>query len=193
MVTIGRIDNVNEGHVFTAENMMLEINKNKIPRPGKLILLESSLNFCLNDTQEGLSIPWPRIGLHAIQNNNGLRSIYFMINLEVAWPGVYENNVHNNGNAVDDPDENDEGHESDTEEPMTEFYVVPINTAEQDIVEAIFNWMKHCQSLHPDPDDSISEEDFMEAEDDDGEASAEGVRNLHIDDEEKFADAEEDE
>lgn len=135
----------------------------------------------MNDTQEGLSIPWPRIGLHAIQNNNGLRSIYFMINSEVAWPGVYENNVHNNGNAVDDPDGNDEGHESD-EEPITEFYVVPINTAEQDIVEAIFNAMKHCQSLHPDPDDSISEEDFMEAEDDDGENSAdEGVRNLHID------------
>lgn len=40
MVTIGRIDNVNEGHVFTAENMTLEINKNKIPRPGKLVLLE---------------------------------------------------------------------------------------------------------------------------------------------------------
>lgn len=139
----------------------------------------SSLNFCLNDTQEGLSIPWPRIGLHAIQNNNGLRSIYFMINSEVAWPGVYENNVHNNGNVAEDPDDNDEGHESDTEEPITEFYVVPIiNTAEQDIVEAIFNAMKHCQSLHPDPDDSISEEDFMEAEDDDG---AEGVRNLHID------------
>lgn len=133
----------------------------------------------MNDTQEGLSIPWPRIGLHAIQNTNGLRSIYFMINLEVAWPGVYENNVHNNGNA--DPDENDEGHESDTEEPMTEFYVIPINATEPDVVEAIFNAMKHCQSLHPDPDDSISEEDFMEAEDDDGEASAEGVRNLHID------------
>lgn len=135
----------------------------------------------MNDTQEGVSIPWPRIGLHAIQNINGIRSIYFMVNSEVIWPGVYENNVHNNGNAAEDPDENDEGHESDPEEPMTEFGVVPINTTDQDIVEAIFNAMKHCQSLHPDPDDSISEEDFMEAEDDDDERSAERVRNLHID------------
>lgn len=104
-----------------------------------------------------------------------------MINSEVTWPGVYEKNEQNNGNALEDPDEHDEGHESDPEEPMTEFGVVPINTADRDIVEAIFNAMKHCQSLHPDPEDSISEEDFMEAEDDDDEGSVEGVRNLHID------------
>lgn len=94
------------------------------------------------------------------------------------WPGVYENNVQNNGNNIAD-EENDEGHESDDSEiVMTEFWLKP----ETDQVDEIFNAMKICQSMHPDPADSISEEDFMEAEDnDEGIDGAHRMRNLNLD------------
>lgn len=99
-----------------------------------------------------------------------------MIETEITWPGVYEKTIQNNGNNIDDED-NDEGHESDASDTaMTEFWIQP-NLAEQ--VDLIFNAMKQCQSLHPDSADSISEEDFMEAEDDvDG---ANQIRNLNLD------------
>lgn len=104
-----------------------------------------------------------------------------MINAAVTWPGVYENNMQNNGN-MNGQDEDDEGHESDIsdeENAMTEFLIVPMAVTENDVVTEIFNAMKHCQSLHPDPNDSVSDDDFMEANDE--EAGAAGaMRNLNL-------------
>lgn len=102
-----------------------------------------------------------------------------MTEAEITWPGVYENHIHNNGR---DANEDDEGHESDgSEEIVTEFWVEPEHN---DVVDQIFNAMKQCQSMHPDPADSISEdEDYMEAEDaeDDGGDGAGQMRNLNLD------------
>ena len=116
---------------------------------------------------------------------SGLRKIYFVTEVPITWPGVYENNVHNNGHNLD---EEDEGHESDGSEDaaVTEFWIQP---EANEIVDEIFNAMKQCQSMHPDPADSISEdEDYMEAEDadyEDGNADGDGdgarqMRNLNL-------------
>lgn len=67
MVTIGQVVNLEDGHVYTANNAELQINCSG-PRKGKLVLLESALVFVLDNSDEGITIPWPRIGLHAIQN-----------------------------------------------------------------------------------------------------------------------------
>lgn len=105
-----------------------------------------------------------------------------MTEVEIIWPGVYENNVHNNGH---NQDEEDEGHESDGSDEIvvTEFWIQPESN---EVVDEIFNAMKQCQSMHPDPADSISEdEDYMEAEDyEDGNADGDGAHqmgNLNLD------------
>lgn len=67
MVTIGEVHNLDEGHVFTADNVKLQINRSDA-KTGKLVLLESSLVFVLQNSQQAMTIPWPRIGLHAVQN-----------------------------------------------------------------------------------------------------------------------------
>lgn len=109
-----------------------------------------------------------------------------MTECEITWPGVYENNVQNNGQ---NEEEADEGHESDGSEEaaVTEFWVEPIRPENLRVVDQIFNAMKQCQSMHPDPADSISEdEDYMEAEDveDDVDGDGDGagqMRNLNLD------------
>lgn len=78
---------------------------------------------------------------------------------------------------------------------MTQIWFQPKDTS---TIQQIFNAMKHCQSLHPDPNENLSEddEDFMEAEDDGFEQYEDvgqgDLRNLQIEDDEKYADAEED-
>jgi len=182
MVTIGFIEDLQTGLIYHADNVELKINDQSIRQLGAVYLLERALVFVLANSNEGISIPWPRISLHAIQNNNGVRKVYFMIESEIIWPGIYGNNVQNNGNDIDD-DSNDEGHESDASElVVTEFWLFPMQGDNETIVNQMFNGMKQCQSLHPDPNDSISEEDFMEAEDNDEAMDGENqMRNLNLD------------
>lgn len=93
------------------------------------------------------------------------------------------------------------------EPEMTQMWLQPVD---QTAIQQIFNAMKHCQSLNPDPADSLSEDDenYMEAEDDylfqEEEEGNENdndrfddvgqgdMQHLQIDDEDKFADAQED-
>lgn len=76
MVTIGEVYNLVDGHVFTANNAKLQINQSDT-KTGKLVLLESGLVFVLENINQGITIPWPRIGLHAIQNTKYVLNVYF--------------------------------------------------------------------------------------------------------------------
>lgn len=67
MVTIGEVHNLEDGHVFTADNVKLQINCSET-KVGRLVLLETGLVFVLQNSQQAITIPWPRIGLHAVQN-----------------------------------------------------------------------------------------------------------------------------
>jgi chloride channel, nucleotide-sensitive, 1A len=130
-----------------------------------LFMLISALLWKFNDRDEGISIPWTKIGVHAISSAPA-PSVYFIIDINLNWPGVYEFRQQNNQNGVvlnhdggDEEDENDEGHETDgSDDEMTEFWLIP---SDQTLVTPIYNAMKDCQVLHPDPADSVddSEED----------------------------------
>jgi chloride channel, nucleotide-sensitive, 1A len=202
---------------------------------GKVIEEASESRFCLhyhfcsrfsallwkfNDRDDGISIPWTKIGVHAISSGNGASpsSVYFIIDINLNWPGVYEFRQQNNQNGVilnhdggdDEEDENDEGHETDgSDDEMTEFWLIP---SDQTLVTPIYNAMKDCQVLHPDPADSVDDseedgkkgttywfdyffstytefaDDFMEAEDNENEedeGQGQGgpdLRNLNLND-----------
>lgn len=73
-----------------------------------------------------------------------------------------------------------------TEDSSFQMTLMWLEPKDPNTVQQIFDAMKHCQSLHPDPADSISDDDdFMEAEDagfigfdDVGQGD---LRNLRID------------
>lgn len=144
------------------------------------------------DRNEGISIPWTSVSLHAVTSEP--RSVYLQLDFRLQWPSVYEGNLvpPQNGNGHADEgtgDDEDEGNVSDSsDEVATEIHIIP-----QDLndINQIFYAMNHCQEMNPDPNaDSMSEEgDFMEAEgDEDDSDGGEGeMRNLHLNDN-QFAD-----
>lgn len=75
-----------------------------------LVLLSSSLHWKETGKEDGISVPWPKISVHAI-TSEPQKSIYLMLDFALVWPGVHEPNLHRNGNGhAVDVDEEDEGH-----------------------------------------------------------------------------------
>lgn len=145
----------------------------------------SSLSWAPDDKPEGISIMWKQISVHGI-SSNPVKCIYFMLDHQFVWRGVYDGavaiaaNGHGDGAAAGLPMENengadsveeDEGNETDNEDAeeqqLTECWLIP---ADVNTVDTIFQAMTECQALHPDSADSISEEsDFMDDCDEDDE------------------------
>ncbi|XP_055534074.1 methylosome subunit pICln isoform X1 [Wyeomyia smithii] len=193
MVTIGEAFAPVEGIVYSAEDVKIKIGNNLIGPAGELHLTECSLIWSCDERNSSISIPWPRVGVQAISSNPE-KCIYLMLDINLVWPGFYDGRPQNNGNEngeggrEEEEDEHDEGHESDgSENEMTEIWLQP--SAPQ-IVDEIYNAMRECQSLNPDPGAVSEDEDYMEAEEDELQEVDE-MRNLQLDDEDKFADAEE--
>ncbi|XP_055694124.1 methylosome subunit pICln [Lutzomyia longipalpis] len=189
MSIIGVINASPEETVYSQDNVKVQINKSDVGN-GTLFLTKEYFAWKPENREEGISIPWLKISLHAISSAPS-RSIYMILDFVLNWPGVYDANgpANGGGNAEPDVDE-DEGNGSDAslESDLggSELHLLPQNPA---AVDHIYEAMNHCQRLHPDPTDSISddEEEFMEAEED-----VANIQNLHIDDaDERFADAEE--
>lgn len=104
--------------------------------------------------EEGISIAWESITLHAI-SNEPVKCIYIMLDVHIDYPPSQGNGQLNNGNdermAQDGDigdDDDDEGTCEDEEPRMTEIWYTP---HDENRIEEIFEAMKHCQSLHPDP------------------------------------------
>lgn len=123
-------------------------------------LARSSLGWKPNNRPESVTIPWQKISIHAITGDP--RRVYFMLDINLTWPGVYDGRAQNNGNGngiVEDEDEDDEGHESDeSENAMTELWISPEDTS---LIDVIYNVMIDCQAMNPDRDalDSVSEDE----------------------------------
>lgn len=190
MVTIGEAFVPVEGVVYSASNVKVKIGYSVIGPIGSLYLTESSLIWSCEEQNSSITIPWPRIGVQAVSSNPE-KCIYLMIDINIVWPFFYEGAQPNrNGDAgdEDEEDEHDEGHESDgSENNMTEMWLRP---AEPEIVDEIYLAMRECQTLNPDPGTISEDEDYMEAEEDELQ-EVDDMRNLQLDDEDKFADAEE--
>lgn len=204
MALVGPITVSDENVIYTTSDVLMRIAKREVGK-GILYITERAFIWKPNHREDGIAVPWPSISLHAISNNPE-RNIYLQLDFTLEWAGVFDPNQlpaddqRNNlngaaaGDHVVEDEEIDEGNVSDTSETEgTEIHIVP---QDSNTINQIFYAMNHCQSLHPDPNDSISEEDedFMEAEgdnesDDNGQG---GIRNINLDDEneDQFADAE---
>lgn len=194
MVTIGEAFAPEDGIVYSAEDVKVKIGDSLIGHSGELHLTESSLIWTCEERNSSIAIPWPRVGVQAVSSNPD-KCIYLMLDINLVWPGFYEGRPQNNGNGVaadgepgEDEDETDEGHESEgSENEMTEMWLLPSAPA---IVDQIYSAMRECQALNPDPGTVSEDEDYMEAEEEELQEVDE-MRNLQLDDEDKFADAEE--
>lgn len=194
MVTIGEAFLPVEGIVYSTSDVKVKIGDSIIAPVGELHLTESSLIWSCEERNSSISIPWPRVGVQAVTSNPD-KCVYLMLDINLTWPGFYEgraqqNNGHGGGagEGEGEEDENDEGHESDGSEiEMTEMWLQP---ASAQIVDEIYSAMRECQTLNPDPGAVSEDEDYMEAEEDEM-GDVDDMRNLQIDDEDKFADAEE--
>ncbi|XP_058465988.1 methylosome subunit pICln isoform X2 [Malaya genurostris] len=184
MVTIGEAFAPVEGIVYSAEDVKVKIGSNLIGPAGELHLTESSLIWTCEERNSSISIPWPRVGVQAISSNPE-KCIYLMLDINLIWPGFYDGRPQNNGNengdagGEEEEDEHDEGHESDgSENEMTEMWLQPPTPQ---IVDEIYNAMRECQSLNPDPGAISEDEDYMEAEEDELQ-EVDDMRNLQLDD-----------
>lgn len=193
MVTIGEAFTPVDGIVYSANDVKVKIGDSVIAPAGDLHLTESSLIWSCAERNSSIAIPWPRVGVQAVTSNPE-KCIYIMLDIDLVWPGFYEGRAHNNGNGIGggeedgEEDEHDEGHESDgSENDMTEMWLLP---AAPQFVDEIYSAMRECQSLNPDPGAISEDEDYMEAEEDDLE-DVDRMQNLQLEDEDKFADAEE--
>ncbi|CAN7996520.1 unnamed protein product [Ixodes hexagonus] len=128
---------------------------------GTLYIAESRVSW-VGESSAGFSLEYPSVALHAVSRDLSSfpqECLYLMIdgNLDEAEPTTNENGGDTN---------------EDDEPAASEIRFVPENKSSLD---AMYKAMSECQALHPDPTDSISEEeeegcfdDADEEEDDEG-------------------------
>ncbi|XP_017889918.1 methylosome subunit pICln [Ceratina calcarata] len=162
MVVLSNFLAPQEGIRHEEPNTTVCINDREIGK-GILYITESLLSWVNYDTQQGFSLEYPHISLHAISRDEQVhprQCLYIMVDAKVDLPDVPV------------PPASDSGSENEFEDadtPITEMRFVPDNTNN---LETMFQAMNQCQALHPDPQDSFSdaEEDIYEdAEEDDFE------------------------
>ncbi|KAJ6647929.1 Methylosome subunit pICln [Pseudolycoriella hygida] len=189
MVVISPITIPEDGRVYESSNVQLKIDDTQLST-GSLYITNNFLLWQGDGRNDGISIPWTRISLHAI-SIDPVKCVYFILDYRLLWPNVVEHrNGNSNGNSSENDDEVDEGNYEDDDEEMTQMWLIPCDAEE---VDKIYNAMIQCQILNPDPNDSLSEEEeFMEALDENvEELDPEEMQNLNIDDG-RYDDANED-
>ncbi|XP_013114932.2 methylosome subunit pICln [Stomoxys calcitrans] len=211
MVIIGQVHPPNEGIVFTTDNVQLKVDQQTVGK-GNVYISQSSLMWKPNNNGlQGISIFWKRISVHGI-TNAPTKAIYLVIDRQFKWPNTDSQNAGNgNGHAAeangdgDNSDSDEEVFQDAEEDQITECWLLPEDT---NVVDTMYQAMTECQSLHPDSEDSISEDsDLMEddenADFDDADeyihnfngsgevdSARANMNNLSLDDD-RFADADE--
>lgn len=124
---------------------------------GTLFIAESRVSW-VGENGEGFSLEYPAISLHAISRDLTAfpqECLYLMIDAQL------------DSSTENQSDEN--GVETETEDldKMSEIRFIPENKAKLDVM---FKAMTDCQALHPDPTDSLSDdEDGYDDEEDEAE------------------------
>ncbi|XP_075214815.1 chloride nucleotide-sensitive channel icln [Lycorma delicatula] len=112
---------------------------------GTLYIAESRLAWVNGETQQGFSLEYPHIAMHAISRDlqaHPYECLYVMLDTCLEDEGQNESV---SGDEGDDPGSG-----------ITEMHFVP---EDKGMLDAMFQAMNHCQVLHPDPQDSFSEDD----------------------------------
>ncbi|XP_042190510.1 methylosome subunit pICln isoform X2 [Callorhinchus milii] len=118
---------------------------------GTLYITESRLAW-FDGSGMGFSLEYPNISLHAVSRDLTVypqEHLYVMVNGKLGEDSK-ETNMDGKGSEEEEDDDTD---------PITEVRFVP---SDKTALEPMFTAMCDCQALHPDPDDTDSENDFQE-------------------------------
>lgn len=148
-----------EGIRHEEPNTTVYINGREVGK-GTFYVTESVLSWMNSDTQQGFSLEYPHISLHAIARDEQVhprQCLYIMVDAKVDLPDMPL--ALSSENASENED-------NDADPPITEMQFAPDNTNN---LELMFQAMNACQALHPDPQDSFSDEDIYEDAEEDYE------------------------
>ncbi|XP_015594731.1 methylosome subunit pICln [Cephus cinctus] len=160
MVVLSNFSAPQEGIRHEEPDTTVFINDKKLGK-GTLYITDSVLSWMDSETQEGFSLEYPSISLHAISRDEQAHPrhcLYVMVDSKVDLPG--------SASSLDNSSEHD-SEDSNSSASITEMRFAPDNTNNLD---AMFQAMNQCQALHPDPQDSFSgaedEDIYEDAEED---------------------------
>lgn len=127
----------------------------------------------------GFSIPYPNISMHAISKDPTLYPtdcLYVMIDKHIKLAGMDDD-------VDEQSDDNDSDNESDSD--ISELIFVPEDRNANALAQ-MYEAIKQCQELHPDPADISTDEDeafedMMEDQaDEDGDGDGDGDADVHV-------------
>ncbi|CAH0389878.1 unnamed protein product [Bemisia tabaci] len=153
MVVITNFSPPTEGLRHVEANTVAVMN-NKELGSGTLYVSESNLSWKNVDTDSGFSLEYIHIALHAVSRDLTAypkECLYVMV----------DKKLEDDEEAAEDEESDEEG---DSNSGMTEMRFIPEN---KNSLDSIFTAMNYCQSLHPDPVQSLSEDEGEEDEDED--------------------------
>ncbi|XP_059163054.1 methylosome subunit pICln-like [Physella acuta] len=146
-----------EGIHHTESNVTANIEGSDIGS-GSLYITESSVLW-LNDNDQGIQLEYKLICLHAISRDlTNFPHEHLLCHYEGKVPGLKDENES-------DEDENERDNDSVNE--LTEIRFIPQN---KESLQAMFEALANCQTLHPDSDCQLSGDDFEDAEEGSGDA-----------------------
>ncbi|XP_050301267.1 methylosome subunit pICln-like [Anthonomus grandis grandis] len=127
---------------------------------GTLFVSERTLCWQEKDNA-GFSVEYQDISLHAISKDENVypkECIYLMLDGKLTMPGDASQNLNHN----DEDDDSD----AESEHEVTELILVPSDENET-AVSSIYDAIKVCQELNPDPEDMDEDDDnlYADAED----------------------------
>ncbi|XP_032780888.2 methylosome subunit pICln [Daphnia magna] len=118
---------------------------------GTLYIAESRVSWVSTLSGQGFSLEYPHISLHAVSKDPAAfpqECLYLMLD-----------------SRLDEPDEVLENDDSGDEESTSEMSEVRFIPEDRGTLDAMYHAMTVCQTLHPDPNDSVSDEgDFEDTE-----------------------------
>lgn len=169
MVLITSLPPPENGVVHMQHNTKAHIQE-RILGEGTLYIAESCVSW-RSQTGEGFSLEYPAISLHAVSRDLSTfpqECLYLMLD------GKIDEDVNGNSSSEEEDEHYDE--------PTTEVRFVP---ADKGALDAMYNAMTECQTLHPDEQDTYSdaEEEAQYFNDEEGldHLSEQGQINLqHI-------------
>jgi len=148
MVVLSSFPPPTEGIKLVQSNTGAFINSRDLGS-GTLYIAESRVSWVSASSGEGFSLEYPHISLHAVSKDLSSfprECLYLML----------DSKLEESESPADD--ESDDEPESD----MSEVRFIP---EDRGLLDAMFHAMSVCQTLHPDPNDSVSDDgDFEDTE-----------------------------
>jgi len=142
---------------------------------GTLYIAESRVSW-VSEAGQGFSLEYPAISLHAVSRDVSTYPhdcLYLLLDAKIDELTTGQPIDHSGDADLDDDDRVD----------VTEIRFIPEDAT---TLECMFHSMSECQALHPDPADSVTDED--ESEDDSNFEDAEedsatmGIQNVNLGD-----------